>query len=105
MNKLAVSLFAGAAALAVGSVAQAAPLSPVAPTVDNGIENVRMVCNEWGRCWHEPRRRVIIGDSYNYYDGPRYGYGRRHYHSGPGVSFNAPGVSVGIGTGGHYHHW
>jgi hypothetical protein len=103
MNKLAVSLLAGAAALVTASSAQAAPLSPVAPVLDNNIENVRMVCNEFGRCWRERgSRRVIIDDSYNYYDGPRY---RRHgYHShGPGVHFGAPGVSIGIG-GGH-HRW
>ena len=106
MNKLAVSLFAGAAALVAGSAVQAAPLSPSAPALDNGIENVRMVCNDWGRCWREPGRRVFIDrsyDSYNYYGGPSYGY--RHYHSGPGVQFNAPGVSVGIGSGGYYHGW
>ncbi|CAN0508688.1 unnamed protein product, partial [Phaeothamnion confervicola] len=47
MKKLAVSLLAGAAALVAGS-AQAAPLSPMAPTIDNGIENVRMVCDQFG---------------------------------------------------------
>ena len=100
MNKLAVSLLAGAAALVVGSSAQAAPLSPVAPVIDNGVENVRLVCNEFGRCWRQRGPRVVYGDSYNYY-GPRYRY--RHYDRGPGVHFNAPGVSIGIGGG--YHHW
>jgi len=101
MTKLAVSLLAGAAALVAVSSAQAAPLSPATPTLDNGIENVRMVCNDWGRCWREPGRRVIIGDSYNYYGGDYRYYGGpryyRHYDRGPGVHFNAPGVSVGIG--------
>lgn len=104
MNKLAVSLLAGAAALVAGSSAQAAPLNPVAPVLDNDIQNVRMVCNEWGRCWRERgKRRVIIErDSYNYY-GPRHRYRHRDHHHGPGVHFNAPGVSIGIG-GGH-HRW
>ena len=98
MNKLAVSLFAGAAALVAGS-AQAAPLSPVAPTLDNGIENVRLVCDQFGRCWRERGPRVVYRDSYNYYE-PNYGY-RRHgyYNHGPGVQFNAPGISFGIGGG------
>lgn len=101
MNKLAVSLLAGAAALVTVS-AQAAPLSPVAPVLDSNVENVRWVCSEWGRCWHQrgPRRVFIESDSYNYY-GPRYGY--RYYDRGPGVYFNAPGVSIGIGGG--YHDW
>jgi hypothetical protein len=103
MNKLAVLLLAGAGALVAGS-AQAAPLSPAAPALDNGIENVRMVCNENGRCWRErgSRRVIIERDSYNYYE-PRRSY-RRHYHDrGPGVQFNAPGVSIGVGSG--YHRW
>ncbi len=106
MNKLAVLLLAGAGALVAGS-AQAAPLSPVAPALDNGIENVRMVCNENGRCWRErgSRRVIIERDSYNYVE-PRYRYRRHHHHHdhhGPGVQFNAPGVSIGVG-GGH-HRW
>jgi hypothetical protein len=105
MNKLAVSLLAGAAAL-VATSAQAAPLSPIAPVTDGGIENVRMVCDSYGRCWRErgPRRVIVERDSYNYYE-PSYGYRRHHrHHSGPGVHFNAPGVSIGIGGGGH-HRW
>ena len=103
MNKILISLLAGAGAL-VATSAQAAPLSPVAPVIDNGVENVRLVCNEWGRCWRQRGPRIVYGDSYNYYGGyaPRYGYGYRHYE--PGVRFNAPGVSIGIGGGG-YHHW
>ncbi len=100
MKKLAVSLLVGAAALVAGS-AQAAPLSPMAPTIDNGIENVRMVCDQFGRCWRERGRRTVYRNTYNYYE-PSYGY-RRHgyYNRGPGVQFNAPGISFGIGGGGH----
>ncbi len=41
----------------------------MAPVIDNGIENVRMVCDEYGRCWRErgPRRVIIERDLYNYY--------------------------------------
>ncbi|MDQ8730343.1 hypothetical protein [Bradyrhizobium sp. LHD-71] len=101
MMKFAVPILAGAAALVAGS-AQAAPLSPTAPGFDNGIENVRTVCDEYGRCWRDrgSRRTIIERDSYNYY-GPR--YRDRHYRRGPGVHFDAPGVSIGIG-GGH-RHW
>ena len=107
MNKLTVSLLVGAAALVV-STAQAAPLTNAIPSIGNGAENVRMVCNENGRCWRERRgsRTYIIErerDSYNYM--PRrerhyYGHGRGHSH-GPGVGIDAPGVSIGIGGGGH----
>jgi hypothetical protein len=67
------------------------------------VENVRMVCNEFGRCWREPRRKtVIIEDSNNYY-APRERYiERRYYNDRPaaGVGIHAPGVSVGVGVGG-----
>jgi hypothetical protein len=101
MNKLLISLLAGAGAL-VATGAQAAPLSPVAPVIDSGVENVRMVCNQWGRCWRERGPRYVYRDSYNYY-GPRHRYRHHRHHHGPGVRFNAPGVSIGIG-GGH-HRW
>jgi hypothetical protein len=111
MNKLSVSLLVGAAAL-FASAAQAAPLTNGMPSIASGVENVRMVCNENGRCWRERRgsRTVIIErdrDSYNYvprrerhYHGHGHGHVYGHGH-GPGVGIHAPGVSIGIGGGGH----
>jgi hypothetical protein len=67
MNKLAISFAMGATALFATTVT-AAPLivdASVAP--DSNIQNVRMVCNEYGRCWREHgSRRVIIRKSYGY---------------------------------------
>ena len=80
----------------------AAPISPnVSVVPQRDIQNVRMVCNEDGRCWREHReRRVIIQgegrDSYAY--GPRERYERRSYEDRGGIGIHAPGVSVGIGT-------
>lgn len=99
MNKLAITLAVGASALFV-TAATAAPLSnglTILP--DSNVEKVRMVCNEDGRCWRErSERRVIIRDSYGYAPRDRYIERRRGYDEG-GVRLNAPGVSVGIGTG------
>jgi hypothetical protein len=99
MNKIAISLAVGASAL-FATAATAAPLT-ASPSVapDSNIQNVRMVCNEDGRCWRERgERRVIIRDSYGY-DAPRERYiERRYYEDRDGVRFRAPGVSVGIGT-------
>src|SRR2546428_230951 len=63
MKKIIVSLAFGASAL-LATAASAAPLSNgLAVVPDNGIENVRMVCDEYGRCWRErSSRRVIIRD-------------------------------------------
>jgi hypothetical protein len=67
MKKFAISLAAGASAL-FATAAFAAPLSNGMTTLPDGnVEQVRMVCNETGRCWRERgQRRVIIRDSYGY---------------------------------------
>jgi hypothetical protein len=102
MNKLVISLAVGAGALFV-TAASAAPLSAdVSVTPESNIQNVRMVCNENGRCWRQrSERRVIIrdpDDSYGYAPRERY-IERRGYEERGGIGFSAPGVSVGIGTG------
>jgi hypothetical protein len=103
MNKLAISLAFGASALLM-SAASAAPLSPDMSVVPEGnVQNVRMVCNENGRCWRErSERRVIVrpGDSYDYAPRERYIERRGYYDEdrGPGIGFRAPGVSVGVGV-------
>jgi hypothetical protein len=103
MKSLAISLAVGASALFM-SAASAAPLSAdVSVVPESNLQQVRMVCNEYGRCWRErAERRVIIrepGDSYGYAPRERY-IERRGYDEdrGAGIGFRAPGVSVGIGT-------
>jgi hypothetical protein len=105
MNSLGISLAVGATALFT-SVASAAPLSAdVSVVPPSNVQNVRMVCNENGRCWRERGEgRVIIGEpreSYGY--APRERYIERREYRGydedrGGIGFRAPGVSVGIGT-------
>jgi hypothetical protein len=100
MNKLTTA-FAVAAGALFTTAAGAAPLTAsqsIAP--DSNIQNVRMVCNEDGRCWRQRDRRVIIRDSYDYSPRDRYIDRRdyRDYDDRGGVGFRAPGVSVGIGT-------
>jgi hypothetical protein len=101
MNNLAIAIVAGASALFT-TAASAAPLSKgLSAAPESSIQNVRMVCNENGRCWRERgERRVIIReprDSYGYAPRERY-IERRGYEEGGGIGFRAPGVSVGIGT-------
>jgi hypothetical protein len=102
MKNLAIYLAVGASTLLV-TAASAAPLSAgVSVIPDSNTQNVRMVCNEDGRCWRERgERRVIIrdpNDSYGYAPRARY-IERRGYEERGGIGFSAPGVSVGIGTG------
>lgn len=67
------SLFA---ALLLSPAASAMPVAPAPQVTD--VEQVRWVCDPWGRCWWRPNY------AYGYY-GPRY-YGPRFYgprHYGP----------------------
>jgi len=103
MNRPAISLAIGASAL-FATAASAAPLSAdVSVGPGSNIQNVRMVCDENGRCWRQrDESRVIIrepGDSYGYAPRERY-IERRGYDEerGGGIGFRAPGVSIGIGN-------
>ena len=100
MNRLVLTLAVGASALCA-TAATAAPLSSGMTTLPSNIENVRLVCNENGRCFRERReRRVIVRerDSYGYAPRDRYIERRGYDEDRGGVGFRAPGISVGIGT-------
>ena len=101
MKFIALTMAAAAGTLLV-TAASAAPLSAnVSVAPESNVQNVRMVCNEDGRCWRERgERRVIIRegrDAYGYAPRERY-IERRGYEDRGGIGFSAPGVSVGIGT-------
>ena len=107
MKKLIVALAIGAGTL-LATGATAAPLSNgITVMPDNGIEQVRMVCDEFGQCYRtRGGRRIIVereyGDSYNYYT-PRERYIERrgYYNDGPsvGVGVGPGGVGFGVGVG------
>ncbi|MGT2502578.1 hypothetical protein ACVOMS_20585 [Bradyrhizobium guangxiense] len=97
-----LTVLAAAASTLIVTAASAAPLSlSTSSSPESNVQNVRMVCNEDGRCWRErSERRVIIRegrDAYGYAPRERY-IERRGYEDRGGVGFRAPGVSVGIGT-------
>jgi hypothetical protein len=111
MKNAVISLAIGASAL-LSSGANAAPLS-VSPSMlpENGVENVRLVCDDYGRCYRtRGGQRVVIqqdyGDSYNYVPRERYierrgYYDRGYYDNGPsvGIGVGPGGVGVGFGVG------
>jgi len=99
MKAFAITLAAAASTL-LATAASAAPLSAnVSVAPESNIQNVRMVCNDEGRCWRERgERRVIIRDGrddYGYAPRERY-IERRGYEERGGIGFSVPGVSVGI---------
>jgi hypothetical protein len=80
----------GSAALTSGQALAAMPNGiPQADQVAGGpvahVDQVRMVCNAWGRCWSRPN----YYGAYGYYGGPQrfygygprpWGWGHRHWH-------------------------
>jgi hypothetical protein len=97
-----LTVFAAAASTLIVTAASAAPLSlGTSSTPESSLQNVRMVCNEDGRCWRERSERRVIKregrDAYGYAPRERYIERRGHEDRG-GVGLRAPGVSVGIGT-------
>jgi len=110
VKSVLVSLVLGAGA-AVASAANAAPL-PAGPVMmpDSGIEDVRLVCDDNGRCFRtRGGQRVVVqeyGDSYGYAPRERYierrgYYGGGYYNDGPsvGIGVGPGGVGVGVGVG------
>ena len=99
MNKAIISLALGASAL-FATAASAAPLANgIAVMPDNDFVNVRMVCDQYGRCWqHRGPRRVVIQDSDDYAPRERY-IERRGYYDG-GYYNSGPRVGIGVGPGG-----
>lgn len=96
------------AAALLGSAAVAAPLNPTAAgsTEASAIDQVRLVCNEYGRCYRTrgPRyvQRYYGGDddgyvvrrSYGYYGGPSY-YDRGYTTTAARASVSASGPVAG----------
>ena len=87
-------LFAAAGALLATS-ASAAPLLNQAPSIAQPTltENVRLVCDEYGRCYRTRAPRYV---QRRYY-GDSYAYGRRGY--APGYGYGGPSIGFSFGTG------
>jgi len=91
---LGLTTAAAVSALA-GGTASAFPAAPLGE-IASPVEQVRLVCDDWGRCWRTGPRYYRYGYGY----GPRYGYyGHRYgyYHRGPGVAFGGPGFAFRFG--------
>jgi len=107
MRTIAIAILAGVGALSVGSAARASDIIGTTDYATPGsVQQVRMICDEDGRCYRSRGGRASVRDSYGY-DQPRERYiERRTYRDrdwddGPraGVGIRAPGVSVGVGVG------
>jgi hypothetical protein len=99
MKTIAITLLAGAGALFAGSANATDIYSSSGYVNPDLVQQVRLVCNDDGRCYRTDRGRVVVREY-----APRERYiERRHYRDWDdraGVGFRAPGVSVGVGIGG-----
>jgi hypothetical protein len=102
MRKIAIGLLAGAGALLTGSANASDVYTSSEYTNSDLIQQVRMVCDDNGRCYRtRGESRVIVRDSYNYAPRERYIEQRRYRdYDEPraGVGIRVPGVSVGVGV-------
>jgi hypothetical protein len=107
MKKIAMALLAGAGTFLAAGAANAADIyTSNQYTNPDFVQQVRLICDEEGRCYRtRGGRRVIVEDSYGYAPRERYIERRGYYRDwddGPraGVGIRTPGVSVGVGVGG-----
>lgn len=101
-------LFAAAGALIATSASGAPLLNQANSVVQPALtENVRLVCDEYGRCYRTrgPRyvERRYYSDSYGYgprgYVEPGYGYAQPGYGYGGGYYGGGPSIGFSFGTG------
>jgi hypothetical protein len=77
MNIIKLSFAAATFTIGLAASASAMPVAPVAPGASTPVEQVRLVCNRFGRCWHTG------GYGYGWRGGYRGGYrGYRGGHRG-----------------------
>ena len=113
MKPLAMSALAAAGLLGVATTAAIA--MPIASSATFDVtsikpENVKLVCDQFGRCWRSGPRRIVrryyqepayYGPAYGHY-GPGYSYGPAYGFYGPGYGY---GPSIGLGFGFGRHWW
>lgn len=100
MKVTALLLAAGGFLTLAATSASAMPIGNLGAAAQTGddVQNVRLVCNRWGRCWRTGPRyyrpRAYYGGGYYPYGGyrPYYGYG------GPygGYGYGRPGFGFGF---------
>ena len=102
MKKHILTLLGGATIAGLASVsAGALPLAPITAAQDDGlVQNVRLVCNDFGRCYRTgPRHRIVRRHFVDpdYY-APTYGYGPTFAY-GPTYAWGGPSIGFGFGFG------
>jgi hypothetical protein len=100
MKNVTLSLLAGAAigTISIGSVS-AMPVNNLAGLGESHFQDVRLVCDRFGRCYNTRRAYRSYPYARRYYGGPGYysaygpGYG---YYGGPRVGIGVGPVGFGV---------
>ena len=98
MRVLSLALLAASAigAVSIGS-ASAMPFANPALAQESMVQDVRVVCDRFGRCYNTNRGRYGYRGGYN--RGSRaYGYNRGYYRGGPSVGIGVGPVGIGVRT-------
>lgn len=77
MNIIKLTLAAATFTIGLVASASAMPVSQIAPGATNPVEQVRLVCNRWGKCWRTGGDYGWRGDR-GYHRGWRGHRGYRH---------------------------
>jgi hypothetical protein len=92
----------GGVAFSTGTASAMPVAIPAQASQTSDVQQVALVCNEWGHCWHRPS----FGYGYGYYH-PHYWH--PHYYGGWGYGGGYrwhPHYDGGWGGyGGGWHHW
>ena len=102
MRNMVISLAIGAGSIFASSAANSAPITTGVAMLPNDIENVRLVCDQFGRCYRTRggRRGIVYGNGYGYAPGYYGGYAPGYYGGyGPGVGIGIGPFGVGVGVG------
>jgi hypothetical protein len=108
MKKNVTLSFLAAAAIgtiSIGSVS-AMPVNNLAGLGDSHVQDVRLVCDRYGRCYNTRRAYRSYSYAQPYYGGGGYysGYGPGYY--GPGYGYyGGPRVGIGVGPFGFGFGW
>src|SRR5258708_36090840 len=109
MKNMVISLALGAGAIFASSAADAAPLTKgLAMLPNNSIENVRLVCDQYGQCYRtRGGRRVIVQVDMGVathpatMEAPATMVAAMALAEASGSAPLAEGLAAGVGRGGH----
>jgi hypothetical protein len=106
MKKIVLSVLGATALLSTAAVAAPMNAAAIQSAEGSNIDQVRLVCNEYGRCYQVrgPRyiQRSYGDDDDGYYVRRSYGYyggGPGYYGGGPGYGYYGGGPSIGFSFG------